>query len=338
MKILKLFANCIPTFGYKRSIITDLQFGKIIPIPNSLYKLLMEFKGRKLEYILSHYEVKDHETITEYFNYLSENKLINPYADNIDFFPDLSLTWDYPAKVTNAIIQYSKNYFKESIQQLEHLNCKVINIIYEYYNPVEFVEIIEILNSTSILAYEFQLDKMKIINLNDAILLFQKYNRIQNIFIFNSVCSKIIPRKNFNIYLMKESFNPFSCGNISYYNFTINIPFFSESQYYNTCLNRKVGIDKDGFVKNCLSMNKNYGNIKNITLNEVISSCEFQKFGCIKKDDIEVCKDCEFRYMCPDCRAFLKDPGNIYSQPAKCEYNPYIAKWKGEEGYVPVEE
>ena len=42
--------------------------------------------------------------------------------------------------------------------------------------------------------------------------------------------------------------------------------------------------------------------------------------------------------MCTDCRVFIKDPENIYSQPAKCTYNPYIAKWQGEEGYVPVEE
>ncbi len=27
----------------------------------------------------------------------------------------------------------------------------------------------------------------------------------------------------------------------------------------------------------------------------------------------------------------------MYSQPAKCTYNPYICKWKGEEGCVPVE-
>ncbi|NOU62302.1 hypothetical protein [Marinifilum caeruleilacunae] len=27
-----------------------------------------------------------------------------------------------------------------------------------------------------------------------------------------------------------------------------------------------------------------------------------------------------------------------YPEPAKCHYNPYIAKWKGEDGFVAVEE
>ena len=58
----------------------------------------------------------------------------------------------------------------------------------------------------------------------------------------------------------------------------------------------------------------------------------------IKKDDIDVCKDCEFRYICTDCRSIIKDLNYRYSQPVKCKYNPYLGKWEGEEGYVPVEE
>jgi hypothetical protein len=85
-------------------------------------------------------------------------------------------------------------------------------------------------------------------------------------------------------------------------------------------------------------MEHHYGHISNTKLEDVIALPEFQKWWHIKKDDIDVCKDCEFRHMCTDCRAFIKDPENIYSQPSKCTYNPYICKWEGEEGYVPVEE
>lgn len=85
-------------------------------------------------------------------------------------------------------------------------------------------------------------------------------------------------------------------------------------------------------------MDKHYGNIMDKNLKEVVQSQEFQKLWHIKKDDIKVCQDCEFRHMCIDCRAFIKDPKDIYSQPSKCPNNPYIAKWKGEEGYITVEE
>jgi len=85
-------------------------------------------------------------------------------------------------------------------------------------------------------------------------------------------------------------------------------------------------------------LKKSFGNIDNEKIKEIVKKEDFIFYGNIKKDNIEVCKACEYRYMCPDCRAYLKDNDNIYSQPSKCYYNPYIAKWEGEKGYLSVEE
>ena len=38
-------------------------------------------------------------------------------------------------------------------------------------------------------------------------------------------------------------------------------------------------------------------------------------------------KDCEFRYICTDCRAYVEDPEDILSKPLKCGYNPYTGEW-----------
>ena len=121
-------------------------------------------------------------------------------------------------------------------------------------------------------------------------------------------------------------------------NFVNNLPFFTEAQHHNTCLNRKICIDENGDIRNCPAMKKSYGNIRDTTLKEAIEKPGFKDCWTICKDQIDVCKDCEFRYMCTDCRAFIKDPENLYSQPAKCTYNPYICLWEGQDGYVPVEE
>ena len=48
----------------------------------------------------------------------------------------------------------------------------------------------------------------------------------------------------------------------------------------------------------------------------------------ISKDQVKVCKDCEFRYMCSDCSAFTKNPEDKFDKPLKCNYNPYTAKWE----------
>ncbi len=73
-------------------------------------------------------------------------------------------------------------------------------------------------------------------------------------------------------------------------------------------------------------MKKSFGNIKDTTLEEALEKPGFKDLWSIKKDDIQVCKDCEFRYMCSDCRVYVKDSSNIFSKPKYCTYNPYTAK------------
>ena len=68
------------------------------------------------------------------------------------------------------------------------------------------------------------------------------------------------------------------------------------------------------------------------------NSGRLEKNWYIRKDNIDVCQNCEYRYICTDCRAFIKDPNNIFSHPLKCTYNPYIAKWKDEDGWISVEQ
>lgn len=58
----------------------------------------------------------------------------------------------------------------------------------------------------------------------------------------------------------------------------------------------------DGSIKNTPSSPTLYGNIKNDNLQEIMRSKEIQFFWDSKKDQIEGCKDCEFRYMSPDDR------------------------------------
>jgi SPASM domain peptide maturase of grasp-with-spasm system len=101
----------------------------------------------------------------------------------------------------------------------------------------------------------------------------------------------------------------------------------SESRIANNCLNKKVCIDRKGYIKNCLSMKDNYGHIENTLIAEVIQKEDFQKMWQIKKDNIEVCKNCEFRYMCLDCRVYTSDKNNLFSKPQKCTYDPYTTTW-----------
>jgi SPASM domain peptide maturase of grasp-with-spasm system len=128
------------------------------------------------------------------------------------------------------------------------------------------------------------------------------------------------------------------CGKISKNYLSLNLQHITEAKNHNSCLHKKISIDKNGSVKNCPFTSETLGKILDDDILEKIQSKHFQKLWHITKDQIKVCKNCEFRYICTDCRVFVKDKNDIYSQPAKCTYNPYIAKWQGEEGYISVEQ
>ncbi len=70
-------------------------------------------------------------------------------------------------------------------------------------------------------------------------------------------------------------------------------------------------------------MEKSYGNISKDSLVDISRMDHFREVWYINKSKIEVCKDCEYRCLCSDCRAYISDPNNIYSKPLKCHYNPY---------------
>jgi len=63
------------------------------------------------------------------------------------------------------------------------------------------------------------------------------------------------------------------------------------------------------------------------SLAAALSLPDFKKYWQIRKDQIEVCKDCEFRHICTDCRAYTETPDNVYAKPLKCGDDPYNNQW-----------
>jgi SPASM domain peptide maturase of grasp-with-spasm system len=118
------------------------------------------------------------------------------------------------------------------------------------------------------------------------------------------------------------------CGVIHPSLFSVNTETYTESLAHNSCLNRKISIDTEGNIKNCPSMNESFGNIEDTTLLEAIHNPAFKKYWNITKDEITKCKDCEFRHICTDCRAFVGTPGDRYAAPLKCGYDPYTCVWE----------
>jgi SPASM domain peptide maturase of grasp-with-spasm system len=122
--------------------------------------------------------------------------------------------------------------------------------------------------------------------------------------------------------------SPTCCGKIHPGYFVVDVETFAEGQRHNTCLNRKISVDARGEIRNCPSLARSYGNVREVPLHSALAQRDFTALWSINKDQIAICKDCEFRYICTDCRAYIQDAGDLYSKPSKCTYDPYTAEWQ----------
>lgn len=94
----------------------------------------------------------------------------------------------------------------------------------------------------------------------------------------------------------------------------------------NSCWSKRLAITTDGKVKLCIYGTIIIGDIIKDPLKEIIQGA--LKYWKITRDSVEQCKDCEFKYICFDCRelAYRKSK-NLYSKNPFCSYNPMEGKW-----------
>ncbi|WP_082036114.1 grasp-with-spasm system SPASM domain peptide maturase [Pedobacter lusitanus] len=159
--------------------------------------------------------------------------------------------------------------------------------------------------------------------------------RIQLLYIYNAPYNKSLQYDDlFTVLFYERNLTDIKhCGIIDEDYFMTDIKNISKSMLHNNCLKDKLFISQNGDIKNCPSMPQNFGNIKNTSLKDALSSAGFKKYQDFTKDHIEICKDCEFRYICTDCRAYterthIDKDGLDKSKPLKCGYDPYTGEWE----------
>lgn len=331
-EVFRLFSCCIPVNGAKRSLICDVQREFAHFIPNILYEILTNHKDKTLNQIKKHYQNAHNKCIEEYFAFLLESEL-GFWTNEPESFPEMDLTWESPSTITNAIIEVGKESnlnWGNIFGQLNHSGCQALEI--RVFNECLLDEIDLILqpsHSTGLRSINLILKYSSMYYEQDFQKLVRKNPRVKSIIVTGAPENTEVIGNGYQILYFKEKISSSTCcGNVDRFYFTYNLSFFTESQFYNTCLNRKISINESGEIKNCPSMPESFGNINQVSLAEVVKLKEFRKLWNINKDHIDVCRDCEFRHICTDCRVFIKDKNNIHSKPSLCNYNPYTATWE----------
>jgi SPASM domain peptide maturase of grasp-with-spasm system len=274
-----------------------------------------------------------HEDIKEYLQIMLENEIIF-YTDSPQFFPEMSTQWDEPFEISNAIIDIDSSsvFATEAIRQLLVSGCRALQIrVYSTMTIKSISSLISLTSKSKINSIELILPFMEENSFQDFELFVKEYPQISLITVYGANKDEAINMTGdkFGIifYVKEKVYSEKCCGKINPSFFTINTRTFMESQNFNSCLNRKVSVDKVGEIKNCPSMQNSYGNVMNTLIRDVVKNTKFSDVWSKSKSTISECKVCEFRHICTDCRAYVEDPNDDSSKPLKCGYNPLTGEW-----------
>lgn len=324
---MKIFDGCVVVKGAKNIIIQDNLRNKVIRIPKQVLWYLENPDSPEL----------DENQIKEIYSFMEKHDLIQPFEDEKGFTHSKDI-YNSPSIIENCILEFCPSlmfYYDLLFNDLTKLGCKHLEIRFYKNSSIKNLEkLIKIATIAQFLSIDVYYEYSK----DDIYLLSSLIGSmpIVNILVVHSIPSFILSKlenQNFKVtpdIILTESIISYktSCGNIDIDYFSIDFDFYRCAKNFNSCLYKKISIDSDGNIKNCPSMSQSFGNIRDTTLEEALAHPDFKKYWNVKKDDITKCKDCEFRYICTDCRAYIDDPEDMYSAPLKCGYDPYTGVWE----------
>ncbi len=340
----KLYADIIPVKGYSRSILFDITKNRYWYIPNELYGIItqaIDFTNLQALY------PGDTGILEEYKSFLQENDLIfEVEPDQLHAFPAIDMKWHSPGMITNMIIDVDSETSFASLSKINREIGKsgVEAILFRCFSETRLIELKEYIiylnDDPSNRLRDIQLE-ISVPEKSDTEKTIADLKEIEKMPIVSTVTVYTLnkellnaPAEDGKIQVLEKSVTgPKNCGTIQGNIDSINLEIISESMHYNSCLNCKLSIDSSGNIKNCPSMAQSFGNIAETTLAESLNHQDFKQYWNVTKDDIEGCKDCEFRYVCTDCRAYterthISPKGLDLSKPLKCGYNPYTGEWE----------
>lgn len=336
-KFFYLHKWCIPVRGIKRSTINDFQRNDIKLIPNELCDILISYNSKRIEDVISSFvkNEDDYTLLDKYFTFLLEEEFVFlSYTEQNEFEIYTNLKFHYPQQINNCIIDYNRNSnycIKKIIKDLNSVGCQSLQLRFFDEISLNFIHsVLAYTNNTTLRNVEL-LIKFKDIAFKDKVkaLIYSKYTRVLQVIFHscpktNEIESEIVDNVQF-IYSKNRIESCFSCGYINPILFEASEVSYLLGQNYNTCLYKKISVDASGEIRNCPSMEESFGNISNISILDVLKIEDLKKYWKVTKSMIDDCNKCEFRLVCTDCRAYLKN--GFKDKPRNCNYDLYSATW-----------
>ncbi|EZH73906.1 hypothetical protein ATO12_13565 [Aquimarina atlantica] len=280
--------------GYKKSFLVNFKNHNIFHIDNPEAEEVSKFIKQRF--------FKKEEVSSELINFFEEQRMIYKINSKISKqFPLKTLEYNSKHLIEYLVLDYKDDLIVQKVLKICSF-FKIPNLIIVTNNHLTK-------KIDDFLSNNFYPESVTFISDNEKI-----YNR----------------KNNFRTFYLKRDKRPF----VNKDSMDLNYSLFLESQFYHNYFNKKIFIDKKGNIKNTPESEISFGNIYSYNITQVVAKAifnpNFQKYWKVNKNICNVCKDCEFRYMCVDNRIPYQKNEYEWFHKTECDYNPYTATWKEE--------
>ncbi len=326
---LKLHADCRLVTGTKYAAIYDLTRRKIFRFPIFLAERIRELVGRtEHEIVSASSDEENSQSTRKLLQFLIEKELATFNYSGVRFIP-ISVGQPASAPAKNAIVDVGAagQDFVRIVQQLDSIGCKFLQIRILF--PVSVGDLIaqvcRLVDGSSVVSVEFVFIAKPDCAVNVLCEEAAKYPVLARIVVLNADEDMLMGK----VLLSSETVTGIDdCGKIGYKNLCPpDAKMFDALTMYNGCLASKVSVAENGEVRHCPSIARSYGGINDVDLHAIVTTDDFRSIGMLSKDHIDICRSCEFRYACTDCRAYVLEPSSQTSKPSKCRYDPASGEW-----------
>ncbi|GIQ59311.1 hypothetical protein Flavo103_24470 [Flavobacterium collinsii] len=330
-KKFKLFQCCVPVKGAKNGLIIDFQRKTLHKVPNQIIDLIEEYSEKNIYGLFTDFR-KSKAILKNYIRYFLSNELLI-VSENTEDYPSLdrNFTKPYILDTIGCEIDASFDFFEFLIKnESNELGVNALKLILKNNEINNLIKINALLETSKIKNVVIYLEycKEKLSSIKSLII---DNPRILQVVFYNcnteNESSLIEEKFCYEKQSLEKIFYNISIEHAS--DFVLDIDIYHEALHHNLMFNRTVFIDAFGNIRKHFSDPKSYGKIIKNSIKKVITNEEFSAFWNITKDEIEICKDCEFRYVCPDGRIpqRVDSEKSNYKSNTHCNYDPYHSTW-----------
>lgn len=325
--------------GYRRSAVYDFQRSYYRLVPNDLADVVDKIDGLTPVQAFDEFRAVESE-FKQYMELLIDREYIMLVESEMyDCFSELNVAFRTPSVITNAIIDLRSdtnvNFIQQCINLLAELRCYHIMLRWPSGTTLADIENVATkLDNTHLENVQFMYDEEWAEGIIGAQRLIDRWPWLAAIYLTNARAKEWGVEHNpvRSVVCITHGMNEIE---VDRERMLVQQRLYNESQWHNTFANRKLHIDSNGSFANTPFSAKRWV-INAEDLSVVVPTVHTEEFKVdwdVPKDRIDICRHCEHRHMCVDPVLPVKRNDGSYFRPRECAYNPYICKWRGEEGH-----